>query len=120
RRCPPRNARCVSAAVAARASGVPAVGQRVGDGGLHRGRLLLAGGIYPFLPPRVRELVFTKEMWSAAIAGHEFHRNEDTSLGGLKRRLDQAGEEFADLVRDIRNRGARDTAFVDATCDPPE
>ena len=74
----------------------------------------------PSIRAMLDRLVFTKEMWSAAIAGHEFHRNEDRSLCGLKRRLDEAGEEFAGLVRDIRNRGAWDTAFVDATCDPPE
>ena len=74
----------------------------------------------PSIRAMLDRLVFTKEMWSAAIAGHEFHHNEDRSLCGLKRRLDEAGEEFAGLVRDIRNRGAWDTAFVDATCDPPE
>jgi AraC family transcriptional regulator len=74
----------------------------------------------PSIRAMLDRLVFTKEMWSAAIAGKEFQRDEDTSLGGLKRRLDHAGEDFARLVRDIRNRGAWDTAFVDATCDPPE
>lgn len=74
----------------------------------------------PSIRAMLDRLVFTKEMWSAAIPGKEFQRDEDTSLGGLKRRLDHAGEEFAGLVRDIRNRGAWDTAFVDATCDPPE
>jgi AraC family transcriptional regulator len=59
-------------------------------------------------------------MWSAAISGHEFEREEDTTLDGLERRLSEAAAEFAGLVRDIRNRGAWDTAFVDATCDPPE
>ena len=31
-----------------------------------------------------------------------------------------SGREFAELVRGIRNRNASDTAFVDATCEPPE
>jgi AraC-like DNA-binding protein len=111
-------------------------------GRLHTGRLIDAAGdigddaidepvaLTPPTPafaedaPSIRamlgRLVFTKEMWSAAISGHEFRRDEDTTLDGLKRRLDEAGAEFAGLVRDIRNRGAWDTAFVDATCDPPE
>jgi AraC-like DNA-binding protein len=74
----------------------------------------------PSIRAMLGRLVFTKEMWSAAIAGHEFQRDEDTTLNGLKRRLDEAGAEFAGLVSDIRDRGAWDTAFVDATCDPPE
>lgn len=74
----------------------------------------------PSIRAMLDRLVFTKEMWSAAISGHEFVRDEDTTLDGLKRRLDEAAAEFAELTRDIRNRGAWDTAFVDATCDPPE
>ena len=74
----------------------------------------------PSIRAMLDRFVFAKEMWSAAIAGHEFQRDEDSSLDGLKRRLDAASAEFASLVRDIRNRGAWDTAFVDATCDPPE
>ncbi len=74
----------------------------------------------PSIRAMLDRLVFTKEMWSAAIAGHEFRRDEDTTLDGLKRRLNAAGSEFAGLVRDIGARGAWDTAFVDATCDPPE
>ena len=38
----------------------------------------------------------------------------------MKRRLEGAGSEFTQLVRSIRERNAWDTAFVDATCDPPE
>jgi AraC family transcriptional regulator len=38
----------------------------------------------------------------------------------MQGRLEQAGSDFEALVRDIRARGAWDTPFVDATCDPPE
>jgi AraC-like DNA-binding protein len=38
----------------------------------------------------------------------------------LRERLRTAGPRFAGLVRDAGSRGAWDTAFVDATCDPPE
>ena len=74
----------------------------------------------PSIRAMLDRLVFTKEMWSAAISGHEFVREEDTTLDGLRRRHGEAAEDFAGLVRDIRNRGAWDTVFVDATCDPPE
>jgi AraC family transcriptional regulator len=65
-------------------------------------------------------LVFTKEMWSAAIAGRELRTHDDASACGLKRRLDASSREFAELVRDIRNRNSWDAALVDATCEPPE
>ena len=77
-------------------------------------------GATPSLRSMLDRLVFTKEMWSAAIGGRSFEESDDTSLAGMHARIEQAGEEFADLVRDIRTRGAWDTAFVDATCDPPE
>jgi GNAT superfamily N-acetyltransferase len=37
----------------------------------------------------------------------------------LRKRLVSAGSEFATLVSDVARRDAWDTAFVDATCDPP-
>jgi len=74
--------------------------------------------------PSIRSMldrrVFTKEMWSAAIAGRPAPEERDTSFEGLRRRLCAAGREFAEIVRGIRDRQAWDTAFVDATCDPPE
>ncbi len=74
----------------------------------------------PSIRAMLDRLVYTKEMWSAAIAGRAFTRDEDTSLCGLKRRLEGAGGEFTQLVRSIRERNAWDSAFVDATCNPPE
>jgi AraC-like DNA-binding protein/uncharacterized damage-inducible protein DinB len=74
----------------------------------------------PSIRSMLDRLVFTKEMWSSAIEGREFVRNDDASLSSLKHRLDDAGSRFSSVVRDIRDRGAWDTAFVDATCDPPE
>jgi AraC-like DNA-binding protein len=77
-------------------------------------------GEAPSIREMLERLVFTKEMWSAAIAGRELHQDDDSSPCGLKRRLETSGREFAELVRGIRNRNAWDTAFVDATCEPPE
>jgi len=68
----------------------------------------------------LNRLVFTREMWTAAIAGDEFTESDDLSLDGMRTRLERAACSFAGVVRDIRDRGAWDTAFVDATCDPPE
>ena len=74
----------------------------------------------PSIRSMLNRLVFTKEMWTAAIAGRAFVESESASLDCLRNRLEKGGAEFAALVRDIRDRGAWDTAFVDATCDPPE
>ena len=73
----------------------------------------------PSIRSMLNRLVFTKEMWAAAIGGHDFEESEDTSLAGLRARLQRSGAEFGVLVRDIGRRRAWDTAFVDATCEPP-
>jgi AraC-like DNA-binding protein len=74
----------------------------------------------PSIRSMLNRLVFTKEMWSAAIGGREYVEATDTSLAALRERLAHAGSEFATLVSDVARRDAWDTAFVDATCDPPE
>jgi AraC-like DNA-binding protein len=73
----------------------------------------------PTIRSMLSRLVFTKEMWSAAIGGYEFEEDDDASIDGLRRRLAVAGPEFGRLVREIRERGDWDTTFVDAACDPP-
>jgi AraC family transcriptional regulator len=74
----------------------------------------------PTIRSMLNRLVFTKEMWTAAIKGRSFEESCDTTLPGMRARLERAGAEFVDIVREIRARDAWDTAFVDATCDPPE
>jgi AraC-like DNA-binding protein len=74
----------------------------------------------PSIRAMLNRLVFTKEMWSAAIGGREFVEATDTSLPALRERLARAGSKFATLVSDVARRDAWDTAFVDATCDPPK
>jgi AraC family transcriptional regulator len=61
-------------------------------------------------------LVFTLEVWVAAIAGDPVPRGG----GDLLRRFERAAREFARLARWIRDRGAWDDAFVDALCEPPQ
>jgi hypothetical protein len=74
----------------------------------------------PSIRSMLNRLVFTKEMWTAAITGRAFEEATDRSLAGMQQRLAGAGREFVELVGDIERRDAWDTAFVDATCDPPE
>jgi AraC family transcriptional regulator len=63
-------------------------------------------------------LVFTLEVWVAAIAGEpapEPGRSTDLSA-----RFDRAARDFERIAKRIRDRGAWDDAFVDALCEPPE
>ena len=61
-------------------------------------------------------LVFTLEIWNAAMAGEPVPE----SHGDLLQRFDRAARTFARLARTIRDRGAWDDAFVDALCEPPQ
>ena len=62
-------------------------------------------------------LVFTLEVWVAAMAGEPFPEPRD---GRLLERLERAGPAFARIARRVCERGAYDDAFVDALCEPPE
>ncbi len=79
---------------------------------------------FPQERPSVRDmlerLISSKEIWTAAIAGRKSPDGAGRSLAELCERFQRSGEEFAVIVRDVGERGAWDTAFVDAMCDPPE
>lgn len=62
-------------------------------------------------------LVFTIEVWNAAMAGEAM---PERTGDDLLRRLDRAARDFARIARRIRDRGAWDDAFVDALCEPPQ
>ncbi|MGH2970818.1 MAG: DinB family protein [Gaiellaceae bacterium] len=68
----------------------------------------------------LERLVWTKEMWTAAVAGRPAPERRTDPPARLRARLAEAGSAFIEMVDDVRARGAWDTAFVDATCDPPE
>jgi len=74
----------------------------------------------PTLRSMLARLVWTKENWIAAIAGRPAPSDGDTSIEGMRQRLDTAGTEFIELVRGIRDRGDWDAGFVDTLCDPRE
>jgi AraC family transcriptional regulator len=62
-------------------------------------------------------LVFTLEVWVAAIAGRPVPA---PGSDDLLTRFDNAARAFAALTRRIRDRRAWDDAFIDALCEPPE
>ncbi len=68
----------------------------------------------------LERLVWSKEMWTAAVEGRPMPERREGSPECLRKRLGEAGPAFTQIVRDARARGAWDTAFVDATCEPPE
>jgi AraC family transcriptional regulator len=74
----------------------------------------------PTVRSMLERLIYSKEIWTAALAGREQPARGGTEIEELRERHERSGEEFARVVRDIRDRGAWDTAFVDALCDPPQ
>ncbi len=64
-------------------------------------------------------LVYTLEVWVAAIAG-EPAPPPRPAADELSTRFERAARAFARLARRIRDRGAWDDAFIDALCEPPE
>jgi AraC family transcriptional regulator len=64
-------------------------------------------------------LVYTLEVWVAAMAGHPAPQPQPPAPA-LTERFERAARAFARLVRRIRDRAAWDDAFIDALCEPPE
>lgn len=66
-------------------------------------------------------LVYTLEIWAAAIGGQPPPDPSIASSGpDLVERFDSAGRTFGRLVSAIRERDAWNDAFVDALCEPPQ
>ena len=74
-------------------------------------------GEEPSAAMMAERLVFTLEVWVAAMAGKPLPR---TRADDLLRRFDRASRSFARLARAVRDAGAWDDAFVDALCEPPQ
>jgi AraC family transcriptional regulator len=74
-------------------------------------------GEEPSAAMMAERLVFTLEVWIAAMAGEPLPQARDDDL---LRRFDRASRSFARLARAIRDAGAWDDAFVDALCEPPQ
>lgn len=75
-------------------------------------------GPEPTVRHMLDRLVWTKEVWSAAIAGRDLPAEGDRSPSGLRARWERASTDFRALVQDIRQRNAWNDTFVDALCDP--
>ena len=76
-------------------------------------------GPEPDVRTMLERIVYTKEVWTAAIGGRDIPSREGRAIPELQARLAAVQPQFAALVRRIRDRNEWDDAFVDALCTPP-
>lgn len=76
-------------------------------------------GPEPDVRTMLERIVFTQEVWTAAIGGREIPPRDRRSIAELQARLAAVGPQFASLVRRVRDRNEWDDVFVDALCTPP-
>ncbi len=69
-------------------------------------------------------IIFTKEVWTAALSGADMDMNgppkSQRSPQAMLQRLEKTDAELHRIFGDIRNRSAWDDTFVDALCEPAE
>jgi AraC family transcriptional regulator len=72
----------------------------------------------------LENIVYTKEVWTAALSGSEMDMNgtpvSQRSPQAMQQRLAKTDAELHRILSDVRNRGAWDDTFVDALCEPAE
>ena len=72
----------------------------------------------------LENIVFTKEVWTAALAGTEMDMNgppkSQRSPKEMLHRLEKTDAELHRILGDVRERAAWDDTFVDALCEPAE
>jgi AraC family transcriptional regulator len=72
----------------------------------------------------LENIIFTKEVWTAALAGTNMDMNgpppSQRSPQAMLERLEKTDAELHRIFRDVRNRSAWDDTFIDALCEPAE
>jgi AraC family transcriptional regulator len=69
----------------------------------------------------LERIVYTKEVWTAALRGSEFPKERSkSSPAEMRKRYDQTEVEFDRIFREVRDSGSWDDTFIDALCEPPE
>ncbi len=72
----------------------------------------------------LENIVFTKEVWTAALSGKSLDMNgpppEGRTPRAMQKRLEQTDAELDRIMREAGCRGGWDDTFVDALCEPPE
>ena len=72
----------------------------------------------------LENIIFTKEVWTAALSGADMDMNgppkSQRSPQAMRQRLERTDAELHRIFNDVRNRSAWDDTFVDALCEPAE
>ena len=72
----------------------------------------------------LENIIYTKEVWTAALSGTDMDMNgtpqSQRSPQAMLQRLEKADAELHRIFRDVRKRSAWDDTFVDALCEPAE
>jgi AraC-like DNA-binding protein/uncharacterized damage-inducible protein DinB len=72
----------------------------------------------------LENIVFTKEVWTAALSGADMDVSgtpqTQRSPQAMLQRLEKTDVELHRILQDVRNRSAWDDTFVDALCEPAE
>jgi AraC family transcriptional regulator len=72
----------------------------------------------------LENIIFTKEVWTAALSGAEMDMNgppkSQRSPQAMLQRLEKTDAELHRILGDVRNRSRWDDTFVDALCEPAE
>ncbi|HKV93303.1 MAG TPA: helix-turn-helix domain-containing protein [Candidatus Angelobacter sp.] len=72
----------------------------------------------------LENIVFTKEVWTAALSGADMDMNgppkSQRSPQAMLERLEKTDAELHRIFCDVRKRSAWDDTFVDALCEPAE
>jgi AraC-like DNA-binding protein len=76
-------------------------------------------GPEPDVRTMLERIIFTQEVWTAAIAGREIPPRDARRIPDLQARLAAVAPQLAALVRRVRDRNEWDDVFVDALCTPP-
>lgn len=76
-------------------------------------------GPEPDVRTMLERIVFTKEVWTAAVGGRDIPPRDARGIADLQARLAAVHPQFSALVRRIRDRNEWDDVFVDTLCTPP-
>src|SRR5438445_10494688 len=72
----------------------------------------------------LENIIFTKEVWTAALSGADMDMNgppkSQRSPQALLQRLEKTDAELRRILGDIRNSSDWDDTFVDALCEPAD
>ena len=68
----------------------------------------------------LERIVFTKEVWLAAIEGKDFPTASGNDPASLITRHEDVAPRWLAFIRDVERRGGWDDRLIDALCDPPE